>query len=131
MLKLSEIRKGYEDASATLSEFNRQLCFAGFAIIWIFNGSVNSFEIPKELFIPGFLLCVSLILDVLQYVWTTCIWYRFYLRQRKLHTSCDEDTASVQEPESYNVVSWGLFGLKILTMISAYVLIGLFLISKF
>lgn len=131
MLKLSEIRKGYEEASGTLSEFNRQLCFAGFAIIWIFNGSVNGFKIPKELFIPGFLLCLSLILDIFQYICTTVVWYCFYLKQRKINSSKDEEEVPVEEPESYNVVSWLLFACKILAMISAYILIAIFLISKF
>lgn len=131
MMKLSEIRKAYEDATDTLSNLNRQLCFAGFAIIWIFNGSVNGFTIPKILFISGFLLCLSLSIDVLQYICTTAIWYFYYLRQRSLHAYCDEDNATVQEPEWYNIVSWILFCLKIVIMIAAYILIGWFLISNF
>ena len=41
MMKLSEIRVAYEELSGKLSEINRQLCFAGFAVIWIFNETVN------------------------------------------------------------------------------------------
>lgn len=131
MIKLEDIRKGYEDASATLSSLNRQLCFAGFAIIWIFNGSVNGFKIPQELFVPGFLLCLSLFIDVLQYVFTTVAWYWYYLKKRQLHRSCGESVAEIDEPECMNIPSWFLFFLKIGCMMAGYILIGLFLISKF
>ncbi len=132
MLKLSEIRFAYEESTKTLSELNRQLCFAGFAIIWIFNGgNINEFKVPEELFIPGFLLSLSLFTDVLQYITSTLIWYLYYLRQRKNYKDRDEDAVNVIEPEYANWPAWLLFVFKILFMLTAYVLIGLFLISKF
>ena len=60
MMKLSEIRNAYEELSAKLSEINRQLCFAGFAIIWIFNKSKGGVSVPEDLYLPAFLLCCSI-----------------------------------------------------------------------
>ena len=45
-MKLSEIRDAYEEISGKLSDINRQLCFAGFAIIWIFNKTDNDISVP-------------------------------------------------------------------------------------
>lgn len=43
MMKLSEIRDAYEEISGKLSDINRQLCFAGFAIIWILIRQITIF----------------------------------------------------------------------------------------
>lgn len=61
-MKLSEIRDAYEEISGKLSDINRQLCFAGFAIIWIFNKTDNDISVPTELYLPALLLCASLFL---------------------------------------------------------------------
>ena len=64
-MKLSEIREAYEVLSSKLSEINRQLCFAGFAIIWIFNKSEGSILIPNELHFPAFLFVISAVSKIL------------------------------------------------------------------
>lgn len=128
MIKLSETRKAYEDASGKLSDINRQLCFAGFAIIWLYNMSDGEIKIPRELYFPGVLLIVSLVIDVLQYVYTTVSWHLYYER----HTSSDkkEEEENISEPKYINTPAWILFWLKIVGMLWGYILIGKFLILK-
>ena len=79
MLKLSEIRKTYEDLTGKLSDINRQLCFAGFGIIWIFNKTGNETIIPSELYEPAVWLVISLAIDVIQYVYSSIAWAIYYL----------------------------------------------------
>ena len=127
-MKLSEIRTAYEDLSGKLSDISRQLCFAGFAVIWIYNKSENNISVPQELYLPTLLLCISLFLDVMQYLVSSLSWYIFYLKNRN-ENSNDDDTP-VKEPEKLNFVPWILFGMKIFALIIGYIYIGVFLISK-
>lgn len=128
MMKLSEIRSAYEEISGKLSDISRQLCFAGFAIIWIFNNEDKGICVPKELYWPTLLLCASLFLDLWQYIISTSIWYGYYLHKRKKNEK-DEDI-DINEPEWLNIVPWLLFAVKIISLIIGYILIGKFLIFK-
>lgn len=128
MMKLSEIREAYEELSGKLSEINRQLCFAGFAIIWIFNKSMGDFSVPQELYLPAFFLCASLFSDLLQYIVSSISWYIYYLRKRSNNNE-DEDI-QVDEPEKLNIAPWILFFLKIILLVTGYVFIGIFLFLK-
>ena len=128
MMRLSEIRTAYEDLSGKLSDISRQLCFAGFAVIWIYNKSDNNISVPQELYLPTLLLCVSLFFDVMQYLVASLSWYIFYLNKREKNTN--DDNVEIKEPEKLNIVPWILFVLKIITLIVGYIYIGKFLISK-
>ena len=127
-MRLSEIRTAYEDLSGKLSDISRQLCFAGFAVIWIYNKSDNNISVPQELYLPTLLLCVSLFFDVMQYLVASLSWYIFYLNKREKNTN--DDNVEIKEPEKLNIVPWILFVLKIITLIVGYIYIGKFLISK-
>lgn len=126
MMKLSEIRTAYEELSGKLSDINRQLCFSGFAVIWIFNKSSTSLSFPDELYMPSFLICLSLLLDVLQYVISTLCWYLYYLCKRHKLDKNDSEI-EVDEPEWFNIIPWLLFIGKIALLIAAYFLIGKYL----
>lgn len=128
MMKLSEIRTAYEELSGKLSDINRQLCFAGFAIIWIFNKSIGDFSVPKELYLPAFFLCLSLSIDLLQYIVSSLSWYFFYLYNRKKDRP--DDDVEINEPEGLNVAPWILFIVKIALLVIGYICLGYFLISK-
>lgn len=128
MLKLSETRIAYEYASGKLSDINRQLCFAGFGIIWLYNMTEHGVFIPEELYFPGVLLIVSLMLDAGQYAYTTISWGIFY--HLKNSSTKDENKIRVIEPKCFNAPAWILFGCKIAIMAIAYLYIGKFLISK-
>lgn len=127
-MKLSEIRCAYEELSGKLSDINRQLCFAGFAIIWIFNKSIGDFSVPQDLYLPAFLLCSSLFADLLQYIISSASWYIYYLRKRSNNNN--DETIEVDEPEKLNIIPWILFFIKISLLVIGYVFIGIFLILK-
>lgn len=137
MLKLSEIRDAYERSSARLGELNRQLCFAGFAVVWIFNKTSDDLALPSELYWPMVLWCISLSLDVLQYLYKTITWWLVYLHHKnktnhKLTSrskSC-EDSVIIDESEKLNAVTWILFFMKIGFMTAGYVLTIKFIFSK-
>ena len=81
MIKLSEAKDAFYDASGTLSENTRKLCFAGIAIIWIFKvGDKNAGGITfsAELLFPLAAFVCSLIVDVLQYFYKSTIWWAYY-----------------------------------------------------
>lgn len=125
MMNLKEIREAYEELSRKLSDVNRQLCFAGIALIWIFNATKNSISLPKDLYLPMFLLVISLGLDIVQYFISTIFWYGYYLR-KKSHEFEDEKV-KVQEPEWLNVLPWTVLIVKFFVLFAAYILIGRFI----
>lgn len=131
MLKLSEIRDAYERSSSKLGEINRQLCFAGFAVVWIFNRSSNEVSLPSELYWPMVLWCISLSFDVLQYLYKTIAWWLVYLYHKSKvdHSQSSEDDIIINESEKFNVVTWILFFLKIGFMATGYILTIKFIFS--
>lgn len=135
-MKLLEMREAYEYASGKLSDITRQLAMAGFAIIWIFNGSVNDFVLPAELILPCILLCAALLTDVFQYISSTAIWHYVYVKNRKLlknnldNAEKDDCDLDGKEPKYVNKPIWFFFWTKITLLIIAYMLIGIFFITK-
>lgn len=122
------IKEGYDRsgiASDKASEINRQLAFAGFAIIWVFKTDSGGRQIvPYELFLPGLLLVLSLSFDLLQYVVKSEIWYRVTRKKEKAGIT------HFDVPPKVNYIVDGFFWLKIGVTIAAYVLIIRFLLSR-
>lgn len=125
MMKLSEIREAYEELSGKLSEINRQLCFAGFAVIWIFNKTENDISIPSELYHPAFYFILSLSADILQYIYSSLAWYIYYITKRDREK--EDSIIEVNEPECLNFPAWLFFFLKIVFLVIGYFLLGKFL----
>lgn len=128
-MKLSEIRKDYEDLSGSLSKYNRQLAFAGIGIIWLFrttdaNGSTS---IAPEMLTPIFCLVISFAFDLLQYLWQSLWWYLYYLYKREQGSNEDEE---VNEPEWPNMIAWGMFTVKVCALMAAYIHLGLYLYPR-
>lgn len=134
MLRLSEIREAYERSSAKLSEINRQLCFAGFALVWIFNKASTSLSIPHTLYFPLLFWCLSLTCDICQYGYKTGYWYLFYINHKKPQKGSNgiipEDEMVIDEPEAPNAVTWVLFIVKIAFLITGYIWMTFFLLSN-
>lgn len=128
-MKLSEIRKDYEDLSGSLSKYNRQLAFAGIGIIWLFrttetNGSTS---IDPEMLTPIFCLVISFAFDLLQYLWQSLWWYLYYLYKREQGSNEDEE---MNEPEWPNMIAWGMFSIKVCALMAAYIHLGLYLYPR-
>lgn len=62
--------------SAKASDINRQLAFAGIAIIWIFKttSSTGSVILNKNLMFPLIIFAGSLTLDILHYLYSATAW---------------------------------------------------------
>jgi hypothetical protein len=122
------LKEGYErsgEASTKSSEINRQLAFAGIAIIWVFKTDSGGRQIvPNELFLPGLLLVLGLSLDLLHYVIKSEMWYRITRKNEKA------DIAEFTVPEWINYPGDILYWIKIAATIIAYVLLIRFLLAR-
>lgn len=126
-MKLSGIRKSYEDSSGKLSSVNRQLAFAGIAVIWIFRKSdIGSINIDKDLTLPSLLFVVSFFLDILQLLSQSLIWYGYYWHKRTKGASEEDE---MNEPECPNIIPWFLLISKVIALIIAYWFLGLYLLK--
>lgn len=121
-MKLSEIREAYEELSGIASKLNRNLCFAGFALIWIFNPFKNSELLDSKLIFPALFFVISLAADLAQYVAPSFIWYLYYKNQKKKfeQVKLDEEII-VDEPESNNTYIWWIFAFKITFMLVGFI----------
>lgn len=135
-MTLKEIREDYVRYSTNVSELSRNLAYAGIGIVWIFKQSSTGNEIasafmssiPNELKWPLILFIAVLILDLFQYVIQTAIWYPYYAKHKELHKNEKEDDVNLQEPEIYSAIPWCFWLFKLIIVIIAYFMMGLFLL---
>lgn len=135
-MTLKEIREDYVRYSTKVSELSRNLSYAGIGVIWIFKHAnisdvdVSTFmgSIPSELRYPLILFVAALVLDLLQYVIQTIIWYPYYVGKKKKHKGENEENVILQEPEIYNVIPWCFWIFKLIIVVVAYFILGLFLL---
>lgn len=122
------LKEGYDrsgEASEKSSEINRQLAFAGIAIIWVFRTDSGGRQIvPDELFLPGLLLVLGLSFDLLQYVIRSEVWYRVTRRKEKA------DIIEFVVPEWINYPGDILYWMKVVSTIIAYFLLLRFLVAQ-
>ena len=128
-MKLSEIRKDYEELSGILSKLNRQLAFAGIAIVWLFRTTDNTgtTSIEPSMLTPIMYFVISFAFDLLQYFWQSLSWYIYYWWKRCNGKKEDED---MNEPEWPNFIAWMMFVVKVIALIIAYRSLGIFLYNK-
>lgn len=127
-MKLHEIRTAYEGYSGKLSNVNRQLAYAGIALIWIFRISNNGkTTIPDGMLIPVLLFVISFLLDILQLLFQSLFWYFYYFYKR-----CKKfkENSEVNEPEWPNLFFWLLLVLKVIALIAAYFNLFLYLLKE-
>lgn len=122
------LKEGYElsgESSDKSSEINRQLGFAGIAVIWVFKTDNGGRQVvPDELFLLGLLLVISLSVDLLQYVIKSEIWYRVTRRNERAGVT------NFTVPEWVNYPGDILYWLKIAGTIIAYALLIRFLATQ-
>lgn len=136
-MTLKEIREDYVRYSTNVSELSRNLAYAGIGIVWIFKQSNTNDEllstfmssIPSELKWPLILFIVVLILDLFQYVIQTTIWYPYYAKHKEIHKEEKEDDVNLQEPEIHSAIPWCFCVFKLLFIIIAYFMLGMFLLK--
>lgn len=131
-MKLREIRNDYERYSTRVSDINRQLIFAGIAIVWLFRVSNNDGNtvFPIGLYPTLFFFILSFGADILQYTIQSILWFGFYwnrkYKNRKLEKKDVEDII-VKEPEWPNLIPWGFWIAKVVCTIIAYCKLGIYL----
>lgn len=127
-MKIQDYRDTFYTFSGKASDLNRQLGFAGIAIIWLFKKEpIGGLTIPRELVLPSFLIVGSLVCDMVQYCLASIIWHWFYRSKEKIGIKEDKDLAHsvwLERP------IWIAFWLKIVLIVAAYVFISLFLWSQ-
>jgi len=127
-MKLSQYKDDLYFFTGKLSDINRQIAFAGIALIWIFKKN-NGAEviICKELVLPSILLAYALGFDILQYIYQSITWALFYRYHEKRANG--EDT-EILASKYLNYPSWLLFIVKVIFVLLAYKFIIEYLIDK-
>ena len=120
-MKLQDYREDFYTFSGKASDLNRQLAFAGIAIIWLFKkDNLAGLSIPRELLWPGMLIVTSLALDMIHYVVASVIWRHFYRSKEKAGIGEDKELMH----EAYlELPIYLLFAAKIVVVLVAYVLL--------
>ena len=131
-MKLKEIRNDYEWHSSKVSEINRQLIFAGIAIVWLFRVSNNDGNtiLPIELHPTLFFFILSFVADIFQYFSQSVIWFLYYwIKKYKTKTSKNKDVEDiiVKEPEWLNLIPWVFWIAKVSFTVIAYWKLGIYL----
>jgi len=128
-MKLADYRDTYYEFTGKVSDISRQLAFAGIAIIWIFKKETpgTGLTVPRELLIPGVLIVVALIFDLLQYCIATVTWFFFYrtIEMRGVSEDAELGRHSVWLEVPINTAFW----LKVISLGAAYVLIARYLFN--
>ena len=131
-MKLREIRNDHERYSTKVSDINRQLIFAGIAIVWLFRMSNNDGNtiFPIGLHPTLLFFILSFGADILQYFSQSVIWFLYYWYQKyntKIYKNKDVEDIVVKEPEWPNIIPWLFWLLKVICSIIAYYKLGVFL----
>jgi multisubunit Na+/H+ antiporter MnhB subunit len=128
-MELSEFKKDSYDFTKITSDLVRQFAFAGIAVIWIFKNDKSSpFLIPTELFNPLLFLVITLVFDLLQYLFPSIIWTLFFLYYEKKHNG--NTKVKVKANKGLSAPGWICYFGKITTLIIAYSLLICYPLKK-
>lgn len=126
--KLSDYKEDYYFFTGKLSDINRQIAFAGLAIIWIFKKGENSdIQLDVELIKPAIFIVCALAFDIFQYIYQSITWSLFYTHYNRKHKS---EEYKIESPEYLNYPSWFFFFLKVILVLIAYWKIFEYLLTK-
>ncbi|MBN2609933.1 MAG: hypothetical protein JXB00_00080 [Bacteroidales bacterium] len=123
-MEIGEFRKKAHEFTAKLSEINRNLAYAGIAIIWIFKiQNSNKITIPNALLFPLLFIVLTLILDITHYIYNSIIWSLFHRRKEKEGLKNND----IKAPKWYSNVAYFIFFGKVLTNLIGYIFLILYL----
>jgi hypothetical protein len=121
---LADLREEFYSHTGSLSTVNRQLAFAGIAVVWIFVVKKNSeIYIPDGLFWPLVLFIFSLMLDLSQYFYSSIAYQSLVdKKETELRTgnTFKEDTEFSINPVVNKFAEWCLY-LKAASSIAGFV----------
>ena len=128
-MKLQDYRETFYTFSGKASDLNRQLGFAGIALIWLFKKDLNGAPtIPPQLLMPGILIVASLTLDMLHYCVASIIWRSFYRAKEKANVG---ENVEIEHSECLEIPITSLFAFKIVCVVAAYIYIFVYLVNVF
>ena len=119
-MTLEEAKMTFYEASSTLSENARKLCFAGIAIVWIFKvGDKDSGGIAfsVDLLWPLGAFVLGLAFDVLQYLYKSTVWWIYF---EVKHRAGVADNAEVDPPGILNAPTTIFFYAKVLCCVIGF-----------
>ncbi len=120
-MKLSYYRDTYYEISGLASSVNRQLAFAGIALLWLFKIDNNgSYALPHNLLYPIAFFIAGLFFDLLQYALGSLIWGIYFHSNEKKIIEDDDDPVVDAAPSLFLYPLTALFTFKILAVIIAY-----------
>lgn len=130
-MTLKEWREAAHKFTEKLSDFNRQLAFAGIAIIWIFKIQMASrFMLPNDLLLPLLFIIIALGLDLLHYLYCSIAWTCFHRRkEQKIKQGILQRDADIKAPKWISNIAYGLFFGKVVSNIIGFIFLFIY-ISK-
>lgn len=116
--KISDFKNDYYFFTGKLSDINRQIAFAGIAIIWVFKKGENSeIQIDNDLVLPAILIVCALAFDIFQYIYQSITWSIFYTYYNRKYK---KEEQKIESPEYLNYPSWAFFFIKVILVLIAY-----------
>jgi|SRR5262249_44182943 len=125
MKTVEDYQKDFYEFSGKASDVSRQLSFAAIAVIWLFKTDMPAGHptIPHDLILPGILIIAALAVDLFQYITGTVTWRLYYRHlEKKEIAQVEQHSKWLERP------ILGLFAIKIVLVIVAYIFILLFLV---
>lgn len=118
-MKLSDAREHYYTFTGKLSDVNRQLCFAGIAVVWIFviKDSNGNFFLPQNLMFSLGCFVLGLTFDLTHYVVSSASWGIFHRIKEK---KCIGEDADFLAPTWINYAPNIFFWLKVLSTLLGF-----------
>lgn len=127
-MRFEDIRSEYYTHTGKASDIIRQLCYAGFAMIWVFKQGTAQPEVPTRLLPAAALLALALTCDMLQYITLARGWNRVAVNadaevQRRKPLPNGTKAGDVDVDVSLGVNDWGvrLYNWKACSTVLAYV----------
>ncbi len=119
-MKLKDALENYYTFSASLSNVNRQLCFAGIAVIWVFviKNDNGAHTLPSNLIFPLGCYVLGLAFDLSHYIAASITWGLYHRHKEKSGISPDTE---FQAPRTLNWPAISFFWLKTLCTFVGYV----------
>jgi hypothetical protein len=124
-VKLEDVREIFYFNTGKVSDIVRQIGLAGLAVIWVFRTQANGAQvIPRQLFLAGTLILLSLSADLLQYASATLIWDKLNRRkEQELTKKARPEEQDFEAPENINFWPDTLFRVKFVLIVAAYVVL--------
>lgn len=131
-MKFKDLLQNKKNNTAKISDLNRNLAFAGIAIVWIFKDLGNSQIIPQSLKLPFLLFIIALLFDFIQYLILSWNDIRFFkkiepilLEKKEQDPKIDLENEDIGDYRRLYIRLANIFWyLKFIAIILAYILLG-------